>query len=88
MEFLIASFVNVGTLIGVISLFTRAFLIKFTVGVWALGVILIRVFDQNYIAKLAADFPSVTNLLMTPFLYGIPIFLVILIIKKLFFKGW
>lgn len=88
MEFIINGIFNIGMLVGIFYLFVRAPIMKLTLCPWAIGVIFLRIFDSNYAAQAAAAFPSLTPVLIMPWAAGLPILLVLFILKKMFFKGW
>lgn len=88
MEFIINSIFNIGMFVGIYFLFVRAPIMKLTICPWAIGVIFVRVMNENYVAQAAAAFPSLTPVIVMPWIFGLPMLIVLFILKKMFFKGW
>lgn len=88
MEFIINGIFNLGMLVGIFYLFVRAPIMKITLCPWAIGVIFLRVLDSSYVANAAAAFPSLTPVLVIPWVAGLPVLAVLFILKKMLFKGW
>jgi hypothetical protein len=88
MEFIINSIMSIGVMAGAYTLLTRSYVTKFFIGIWALGIIILRFFNDNLAAQFAADFPNIFSLVFLPWIAGVPVAIVLFILKRIFFRGW
>lgn len=87
MEFGIKALLNIGVMAGAFTLLTRNMVMKFFLGIWAVGVVVLKFFTDNLAAQFAAQFPNIFWILITPWIMGVPVVIVLWMLKKMFLKG-
>ena len=88
MELIVGLLIKAGIIGGLFTLLTRNMILKFFLGIWSAGAIVLSIFNDNLAAQFAAEMPNVFGLLLTPWVVGWPVVITLYILKKMFFKGW